>query len=120
MRSLLQWADQVPDVDGKTQVVWDLCYRPDGSMLVAAVGRQLVVYDANDGRILKTRNGAPARARARDRARSCARSLACLRAGELTAPRQPTSLAQLTPRTCTRSRAAATVGLSLRAAQTRP
>ena len=57
MRSLLQWADQVPDVDGKTQVVWDLCYRPDGGVLVAAVGRQLVVYDANDGRILKTRNG---------------------------------------------------------------
>ena len=70
MRSLLQWADQVPDVDGKTQVVWDLCYRPDGGVLVAAVGRQLVVYDANDGRILKTRNGACGGVRAR----ACARA----------------------------------------------
>ena len=58
MKFQLQWADVIPDVEDKKQVAQDLVYRPDGALLVAAAGRQLIVYDAADGRILKTRIGA--------------------------------------------------------------
>lgn len=49
MRTQLVWTDKVPDHEGKKQVVWDLCFRPDGSLLVVAVGQRLVIYDAEDG-----------------------------------------------------------------------
>ena len=75
MRTQPQWADAVPPEpaeDGKPgakkAAVHDLCYRPDGALLVAAVGSQLIVYDAVDGRILKTRVGECRRPRPRRRA----------------------------------------------------
>jgi len=44
-----------PEQDGKKQTVWDIAFKPDGSLMVAAIGKRLVVFDPNDGTILKTK-----------------------------------------------------------------
>ena len=58
MRSLLNWQEVFPDVDGEKQVVWDIAFKADGSLLVAAVGKRLVVFNVADGMIVKKRVGA--------------------------------------------------------------
>lgn len=58
MRSLLVWQESFPDVDGERQVVWDLAFRADGALLVAAVGKRLIVFNAADGTVVKKRQGA--------------------------------------------------------------
>jgi intraflagellar transport protein 122 len=52
MRTVVAWTDRVPDRDGIKSVVNDVCFRPDGSQLVAAVGNRVLVYDAVDGDLL--------------------------------------------------------------------
>eukprot|EP01046_Picozoa_sp_COSAG06_P080482 COSAG06_NODE_27765_length_587_cov_0.573770_2_plen_110_part_00 len=52
MRSVTTWSDRVPDRDGIKSVVNDLCFKPDGTQLVAAVGNRVLVYDAVDGDLL--------------------------------------------------------------------
>ncbi len=52
MRSFLTWQEAFPDVEGEKQVVWDLAFKADGSLLVAAVGKRLVVFNAADGTIV--------------------------------------------------------------------
>lgn len=42
-----------PEQDGKKQTVWDIAFKPDGSLMVAAIGKRLVVFDPNDGTVLK-------------------------------------------------------------------
>ena len=52
MRSVTTWSDRVPDRDGIKSVVNDICFKPDGTQLVAAVGNRVLVYDAVDGDLL--------------------------------------------------------------------
>ena len=40
MRSVTTWSDRVPDRDGIKSVVNDICFKPDGTQLVAAVGNR--------------------------------------------------------------------------------
>jgi hypothetical protein len=58
--SLFLW-DPQPEQDGKKQTVWDIAFKPDGSLMVAAIGKRLVVFDPNDGTVLKQKQGLPAR-----------------------------------------------------------
>jgi hypothetical protein len=57
MRTTLVWADVLPAVDGAATVVWDIAFRSDGSLLVVAAGRYLIVYNSADGVKVKTRQG---------------------------------------------------------------
>ena len=41
MRSVTTWSDRVPDRDGIKSVVNDICFKPDGTQLVAAVGNRV-------------------------------------------------------------------------------
>jgi len=60
MRTVVAWTDSVPDHEGEKQVVWDLAFKPDGTQLVVAVGRRLVVYNANTGEVMRQKVGASA------------------------------------------------------------
>ena len=37
--------------------IWDLCYSPDGSQLIAAAGNRVLVYDPTDGTLLHALKG---------------------------------------------------------------
>lgn len=39
-------------------VIWDVCFDPSGTRLVAAVGNKLIVYDAVTGEVIKYKTGA--------------------------------------------------------------
>ncbi|KAF8070897.1 5-methyltetrahydropteroyltriglutamate--homocysteine methyltransferase [Scenedesmus sp. PABB004] len=41
-----------PEKDGVRNVCYDLCFRPDGTQLVAGVGARVLIYDAADGELL--------------------------------------------------------------------
>ena len=41
MRSVTTWPGRVPDRDGIKSVVNDICFKPDGTQLVAAVGNRV-------------------------------------------------------------------------------
>ncbi len=60
MRTVPLWSDSTPTgppgAEGKP-VVWDAAFRVDGSLLVVAVGKTLVVYNPNDGTKIKSRVG---------------------------------------------------------------
>lgn len=50
MRSVLSWSINAPEREGiPNAVVYDLCFNPIGSQIVAAVGNFVLVYDASDG-----------------------------------------------------------------------
>jgi hypothetical protein len=58
MRTSLLWADALPPTEaGTPSIVWDIAFRPDGSLMVVASGRWLVVYNCADGVKVKTRQG---------------------------------------------------------------
>ena len=57
MRTTLSWSDKVPERDGVTSVCHSVCFSPDGSQLLAAVGNRVLVYDASDGDIIKSLKG---------------------------------------------------------------
>ena len=57
MRTTLTWSDKVPERDGVTSVCHSVCFSPDGSQLLAAVGNRVIVYDASDGDIIKSLKG---------------------------------------------------------------
>ena len=52
MRSVTTWSDRVPDKDGIKSAVNDMVFNPDGTQLVVAVGKRVVVYDAVDGDLI--------------------------------------------------------------------
>ncbi|KNE55608.1 hypothetical protein AMAG_01497 [Allomyces macrogynus ATCC 38327] len=54
MRTTEVWADRLLDRDGAEQPVHAVAWTPDGTRLLAAVGPHLLVYAANDGRLLDT------------------------------------------------------------------
>ena len=60
MRTTLVWADVIPPSEGSStpSTVWDIAFRSDGSIMVVAAGRYLIVYNSADGTKLKTRVGA--------------------------------------------------------------
>ncbi|KAK3103245.1 hypothetical protein FSP39_017787 [Pinctada imbricata] len=41
----------------KTGIIWDLCFRPDGSQLIVAAGNRVLVYDTNDGSLIQPLKG---------------------------------------------------------------
>ena len=57
MKVEVAWSDRVPERDSIKPCVYDMCYRPDGSQLVVAVGNRVLVYDANDGDLLHSLKG---------------------------------------------------------------
>ena len=57
MRTSLVWSDKVPERDDVPSVCHSVCFSPDGSQLLAAVGNRVLVYDANDGDIIKSLKG---------------------------------------------------------------
>jgi intraflagellar transport protein 122 len=57
MRTVTLWTDRVaPETDGVKPPVNDVCYRPDGAQVIAAVGNRVHVYDAL-GDLLHTLRG---------------------------------------------------------------
>ena len=46
-----------PERDDVPSVCHSVCFSPDGSQLLAAVGNRVLVYDANDGDIIKSLKG---------------------------------------------------------------
>ena len=52
VRAVVSWQDRVPERDGVAPSVYDVCFKPDGSQLVAAVGTRVLVYDAASGELL--------------------------------------------------------------------
>ncbi len=57
MKIEVAWSDRVPERDSVKPCVYDMCYRPDGSQLVVAVGNRVLVYDANDGDLVHSLKG---------------------------------------------------------------
>jgi hypothetical protein len=57
---VLPQCDLQPEQDGKKQTVWDIAFKPDGTLMVAAIGKRLVVFDPNDGTVLKQKQGGSA------------------------------------------------------------
>ena len=57
MRTVVAWSDRVPERDGAKSCVYDVCFKPDGSQLVAAVGTRVLVYDAVSGELLHSLKG---------------------------------------------------------------
>ena len=53
----VKWSDRVPERDSIKPCVYDMCYRPDGSQLVVAVGNRVLIYDANDGDLVHSLKG---------------------------------------------------------------
>ncbi|MEW5316653.1 MAG: hypothetical protein WDW38_008010 [Sanguina aurantia] len=49
MRTVLTWQETPPEKDGVRNVCYEICFKPDGSQLVAGVGNRVLVYDAVDG-----------------------------------------------------------------------
>ncbi|KXZ55139.1 hypothetical protein GPECTOR_3g29 [Gonium pectorale] len=46
-----------PEKDGVRNVCYDLCFKPDGSQVVAGIGNRVLVYDAADGDLLHALKG---------------------------------------------------------------
>eukprot|EP00282_Hemiselmis_andersenii_P015967 CAMPEP_0114129596 /NCGR_PEP_ID=MMETSP0043_2-20121206/11561_1 /TAXON_ID=464988 /ORGANISM="Hemiselmis andersenii, Strain CCMP644" /LENGTH=1170 /DNA_ID=CAMNT_0001222885 /DNA_START=82 /DNA_END=3591 /DNA_ORIENTATION=- len=58
MRSVLSWSVNAPEREGiPGGVVYDLCFNPIGSQIVAACGNFVLVYDASDGLLLHRLKG---------------------------------------------------------------
>ncbi|WIA11467.1 hypothetical protein OEZ85_011583 [Tetradesmus obliquus] len=51
MRTVVAWQETPPEKDGIRNVCYDLCFKPDGSQLVAGVGARVLIYDASDGEL---------------------------------------------------------------------
>lgn len=57
MRTLPKWVDKLQDGDKVSQSIYDLCFSPDGTQLVAAGGYRVLIYDTNDGRLVQALKG---------------------------------------------------------------
>ena len=57
MRTVLTWEVNVPEREGITGPVYDICFNPAGSQLVIACGSLVLVYDASDGVLLHRLKG---------------------------------------------------------------
>lgn len=57
MKTDQTWLDRIPERDGIKSYIYDLCFKPDGSQLVIAVGNRVLVYDANDGDLVHSLKG---------------------------------------------------------------
>mmetsp|Transcript_18911 Transcript_18911/g.49275 ORF Transcript_18911/g.49275 Transcript_18911/m.49275 type:complete len:1222 (+) Transcript_18911:159-3824(+) len=57
MRTVVAWQETPPEKDGIRNVCYDLCFKPDGTQLVAGVGNRVLVYDAVDGDLLHALKG---------------------------------------------------------------
>ncbi|GFH10763.1 WD_REPEATS_REGION domain-containing protein, partial [Haematococcus lacustris] len=51
MRTVVAWQETPPEKDGVRNVCYDVCYKPDGTQLVAGVGNRVLVYDAVDATV---------------------------------------------------------------------
>ena len=57
MRTNVLWAEKIPGKDNSLTTVYDLCFSPDGSQLLVAVGLRVIVYDASTGDPVHTLRG---------------------------------------------------------------
>ncbi|CAH0553397.1 unnamed protein product [Brassicogethes aeneus] len=57
MRTLPKWVDKLQDSEKISQSIYDLCFNPDGTQLIAAGGNRVLVYDTNDGRLIQPLKG---------------------------------------------------------------
>lgn len=57
MKSELLWQEKVGSRDGFRNIVFDACFRPDGTQILIAVGNRVLVYDAQDGQLLHSLKG---------------------------------------------------------------
>ena len=57
MNASEKWSDQIPERKGHTRSVWDMCFSPDGSQIVAAISNRVVVYDALDAKVIHSLRG---------------------------------------------------------------
>ena len=123
MRTNVVWQDRLPVAASEqttgVPVVWDLAFRPDGTLMVIAAGKRLIVYNSADGAQVKSRPGACA-------ARRAAARLPFLSSPALTPPpflhplsSSPPRHGQRTRRTSSRSPPRATARTLPRAARTR-
>eukprot|EP00879_Flechtneria_rotunda_P020074 GHRR01021110.1.p1 GENE.GHRR01021110.1~~GHRR01021110.1.p1 ORF type:complete len:1138 (+),score=467.94 GHRR01021110.1:213-3626(+) len=57
MRTVLAWQESPPEKDGIRNVCYDMCFKPDGTQLIAGVGARVLIYDASDGELLHVLKG---------------------------------------------------------------
>eukprot|EP00743_Colponemidia_sp_Colp-15_P003978 GILK01004290.1.p1 GENE.GILK01004290.1~~GILK01004290.1.p1 ORF type:complete len:1251 (-),score=266.14 GILK01004290.1:264-4016(-) len=57
MRTVVSWADRIPEREGISNTIWDVAFRPDGSQIIVGVGNRVLVYDATDGDLLHSLKG---------------------------------------------------------------
>ncbi|CAF3144708.1 unnamed protein product, partial [Rotaria sp. Silwood2] len=57
MKSVVLWGDKPSEEDVEEQSVNALCFNPDGSQLLAAVGTKILVYDTADGGLRSALSG---------------------------------------------------------------
>lgn len=58
MRTVVAWSEGAKGVEkGQETPVYDLCFKPDGSQMVVAIGNRVLVYDAADGDLLHQLKG---------------------------------------------------------------
>ena len=57
MKTEALWSERLPGKDNFAAIVFDLCFRPDGSQILVAIGSRVLVYDADTGDLLHSLKG---------------------------------------------------------------
>ena len=57
MKTESLWSERLPGKDNFAAIVFDLCFRPDGSQILVAIGSRVLVYDADTGDLLHSLKG---------------------------------------------------------------
>lgn len=57
MKTDVVWSERIPIRDSLRNFVYDLCFNPDGTQVLVAVGNRILVYDASDGDLLHSLKG---------------------------------------------------------------
>jgi len=52
MKSEAVWTDRIPERDNARSVVYSICFKPDGSQALFAVGNRILVYGADNGTLI--------------------------------------------------------------------
>ena len=57
MKTECVWSERLPGKDNFANIVFDVCFRPDGSQILVAIGSRVLVYDADSGDLLHSLKG---------------------------------------------------------------
>ena len=57
MKSECLWSERLPGKDNFASIVFDVCFRPDGSQVLVALGSRVLVFDSDSGDLLHSLKG---------------------------------------------------------------